>query len=100
MIRRISREAVKTARYVYISWGNDETDIVNDETGEVLYTAPSYPRALDNAPPSRRACAIMRAGPVRTLFGEGEVMNQPRYSFVYLCVVAALAWLIGHFHIG
>lgn len=49
MKTRVSKAGLKTARYVYIEYGDNETDVVDDETGEVLYTAPSYPRALENA---------------------------------------------------
>jgi hypothetical protein len=46
---RISVEGLRDAQNVYIEWRDDETDIVNEDTGEVLYSAPSYPRALENA---------------------------------------------------
>jgi hypothetical protein len=45
----IDRKWLPNVRYVFVQWGDDETDIVDDETGVVIYTTPSTPRALVRA---------------------------------------------------
>lgn len=45
----IDREARDRARYVFIQIGDETTDIVNDETGEVIYETRTTRGALERA---------------------------------------------------
>jgi hypothetical protein len=45
----IDRSWVSQTRYVLVTWDDREANIVDNETGVVVYTTPSTPRSLERA---------------------------------------------------
>lgn len=49
MRTKVHRLAAKQAQYIYIAVDDFTVDIVNDDTGEVVYSTPTTRRALERA---------------------------------------------------
>lgn len=48
-LARIDRTWLPNVRYAFIQWADDDTDIVDAETGCVVYTTPTTARGLERA---------------------------------------------------